>query len=413
MPIYATMIDTPPLSITIPSSDDQEDVNRSGLTGPCDDNDDDHDGVNSQNHEGKFDRTIAMIDPQFKFKIDDQQPRLSSSGISNEIVIATAPIKEKKQVVQDRIELKQNIVHQKKLLAEKQELLHLKLQIAKHKKMLHLLSTKLTKSQVENESLKVEKVSLVNELSLARDVIERDVVVAVNNDDVEEQSTSMYGRFSLRGVGDNNNTNYGRGGSMQMLLDRNARLMAENARLQVSQDDVRKSFRSHIKFTRSISRADKEAVADLKRENGTLRKSLRQQQQQQRHPHKVVVNYSAARNSVQLSENEDTSKTDLTADDNTSDENQDDNDSAVKHTIKLCVLCDSKHNTKYKDIKIDDKDIKEEDGRIDIDKKNRDLVENDVAPNNGRRMLEELLVDFGECRRRPRGTVQRWCSLKA
>lgn len=401
------MIDTPPLSINIPSSDDQENDNRSGLIEPYDDNDDGDDDVNSQNNEGEFDRIIAMMDPQFK--IDDQKPSLSSSGISNQIVIATAPIKEKKQVLY-RIELKQNIVHQKKLLAEKQELLHLKLQISKHKKMLHLLSSKLTKSQVKNESLKVEKASLVDELALARDTIERDVVVAVNNDDVEEQSTSLYGRFSLRGVGNNNSNNYGGGGSMQMLLDRNARLMSENARLQASQDDIRKSFQSHIKFTQSISRADKEAIADLKRENGVLRKSLRQQQQQQRQQ-KVVVPYSAARNSVQLFESEDTSKTDLTADDDTSDENQDDNDSALKHTIKLCSLGDSKHNTKYKGIKIDDKDIKEEDGKIDIDKKDRVRVENAVAPDNGRRMSEKLLVDFGVCRRRSRGAGRRWCSL--
>ena len=75
--------------------------------------------------------------------------------------------------------------------------------------MLHLLSSKLTKSQVKNESLKVEKASLVDELALARDTIERDIVVAVNNDDVEEQSTSLYGRFSLRGVGNNNSNNSG------------------------------------------------------------------------------------------------------------------------------------------------------------------------------------------------------------
>lgn len=379
MPIYATMIDNtppcsivPPLSITIPS-DDNENDNRSGLTGLCDDGD----GDNSH-HVSDVDRTI---------------------------IDTTTHMKENKQK-KDHIELQQQIIQQKKLLVEKQEFLCLRLQIAKQKKMLNLLSSKLTKSQVENETLKVEKSSLIDELSLARDTIERDA-----NADVEEQSTSLHGRFSLRGVSTSSNNGES---SIQILLDRNARLSADNARLQVSQDGIRKSLQSHIKFTQSISRADKEAIADLQRDNEALRQIMRQQSKR---------DYSA-QNSVKDSESsEDTSKT-SSASHYTSDENKDKRGtpsdsqlrlmkhddmkidvtrSAPKHNTTLGILGNTSNPT--------DRCINAVHG---------DTKENEVNNQNrgaGRTIphrkseSDKLLVDFGESQRL-QSAVRKWCSLK-
>mmetsp|Transcript_10586 Transcript_10586/g.23108 ORF Transcript_10586/g.23108 Transcript_10586/m.23108 type:complete len:347 (-) Transcript_10586:158-1198(-) len=342
MPIYATMIDTappcstiPPLSITIPSNGHKNN-NQSGLTGLCDDGDDDN---------SHHDSDIAVIG-------------------------TTTNMKENKQK-KDHIELQQQVIQQKKLLVEKQELLCLRLQITKQKKMLNLLSCKLTKSQIENETLKVEKASLIDELSLARDAIERDV-----NANVEEQSTSLHGRFSLRGGGTNNNNGES---SLQILLDRNARLLADNAHLQLSQDGIRKSLQSHIKFTQAISRADKEVIADLQRENDALRQIM--QQQQRKHN-------DSADNSVKDSESSEvTSKTSL-ASHYTSGENEE----------------KRKSNTTDKCIKAVHEDTKENE----VDNQNR--VVGRAAPHRTSES-EKLLVDFGESQRL-QSAVRKWCSLK-
>merc|ERR1712008_119331 len=59
----------------------------------------------------------------------------------------------------------------------------------------------------------------------------------------------------------------GNEGSMQMLLDKNEKLVTENARLQVVFDFMQKSFQSHIKLSQNISRADKRTIKALRRKN--------------------------------------------------------------------------------------------------------------------------------------------------
>jgi len=94
---------------------------------------------------------------------------------------------------------------------EKQELLDLKLQIARQQEKLDILSSKLSKCEVENEALKAEKAVLVDELALAHGA-------------TQEQPQLITRRRQFSKAGDS-------GGSMQLLIDTNSKLVMDNARL--------------------------------------------------------------------------------------------------------------------------------------------------------------------------------------
>lgn len=116
------------------------------------------------------------------------------------------------------------------------QILHLERKGAKQKEKLDILSTTLRQSNAEKDVLKAEKASLIDELALARET-----------DESQSNSSSKKGftrRLSIPGFTSGGN----RGGSMQMLLDTNAKLMNENARLQVSEESIRKSFQSHVRY---------------------------------------------------------------------------------------------------------------------------------------------------------------------
>mmetsp|Transcript_6656 Transcript_6656/g.12813 ORF Transcript_6656/g.12813 Transcript_6656/m.12813 type:complete len:290 (-) Transcript_6656:11-880(-) len=118
----------------------------------------------------------------------------------------------------------------------RKQILHLERKVAKQKEKLDILSTKLRQSNAEKDVLKAEKASLIDELALAREA-----------DESQSNASSKKGftrRLSLPAFTSGGNC----GGSMQMLLDTNAKLMTENARLQVSEESIRKSFQSHVRY---------------------------------------------------------------------------------------------------------------------------------------------------------------------
>lgn len=61
---------------------------------------------------------------------------------------------------------------------------------------------------------------------------------------------------------------------MQMLIDANAKLMTDNARLQVISDVTRKSFQSYIKEARDHGDTDKLLIKNLQREKESLQRRL-------------------------------------------------------------------------------------------------------------------------------------------
>lgn len=151
---------------------------------------------------------------------------------------------------------------------KERELIELKLQIATQNEDLGLLSSKLRRREVEIEAIKAEKTSLIDELARARSA-------------KEEQSTSTSSsdilrivpkRFSLRGFGAGVNDT---AASPQTLTQANAKLRAENSRLQISADGMHQSFQSHITCSQRSSRADKETIESLQRQNEVLRQQLK------------------------------------------------------------------------------------------------------------------------------------------
>ena len=89
---------------------------------------------------------------------------------------------------------------------------------------MEILSSKLSQYQVENEILKAEKTSLIDDLALARNVIEERCISPATR------------RLLLPGFGIG--ANKGKRRLMQVLLDTNVKLMTENDRLQVSDDGI-------------------------------------------------------------------------------------------------------------------------------------------------------------------------------
>eukprot|EP00579_Thalassiosira_antarctica_P007423 CAMPEP_0201886386 /NCGR_PEP_ID=MMETSP0902-20130614/21923_1 /ASSEMBLY_ACC=CAM_ASM_000551 /TAXON_ID=420261 /ORGANISM="Thalassiosira antarctica, Strain CCMP982" /LENGTH=356 /DNA_ID=CAMNT_0048415947 /DNA_START=56 /DNA_END=1127 /DNA_ORIENTATION=- len=119
-----------------------------------------------------------------------------------------------------------------------QEINILKLQIAKQQEKLNNLSSKLRQCQDENEALKKEKAVLVDAL-------------------VDENQPGVDG-----------------GKPMQFLVNANTKLIADNARLQVVLDVMRKSFKKHIESIRKSDEKVRPASTILQRENELLRQQL-------------------------------------------------------------------------------------------------------------------------------------------
>lgn len=118
-----------------------------------------------------------------------------------------------------------------------QEITNLKLQIAKQQEKLNNLSSKLCQCQDENEALKKEKAVLVDALI--------------------ENQPGTDGRKP-----------------MQFLVNANTKLIADNARLQVVLDVMRKSFKKHIDGIRKSDDKVRPVSTILQRENEPLRQQL-------------------------------------------------------------------------------------------------------------------------------------------
>ena len=122
-----------------------------------------------------------------------------------------------------------------------QELIELKLQLAQQKEKVDKISSQLKACQAENDVLKIENKSLLDQLAPNRK--EEQILL-------RPSSSSRW--FSTRRVRDTTTTpgSATGGGSMQMLLDANSKLMVDNARLQSENVNVRNCFQSYIMGTR-------------------------------------------------------------------------------------------------------------------------------------------------------------------
>eukprot|EP00579_Thalassiosira_antarctica_P031480 CAMPEP_0202032978 /NCGR_PEP_ID=MMETSP0905-20130828/65809_1 /ASSEMBLY_ACC=CAM_ASM_000554 /TAXON_ID=420261 /ORGANISM="Thalassiosira antarctica, Strain CCMP982" /LENGTH=388 /DNA_ID=CAMNT_0048596861 /DNA_START=68 /DNA_END=1234 /DNA_ORIENTATION=- len=156
--------------------------------------------------------------------------------------------------------------------AENQEQLDLKLQIVRQQEKLDKLSSNLSQCEVENEALKAENAvrqqEKLDKLSsnLSQCEVENEALKAENAilvDELalttQEQSTTRRGWFS-KGAN-------GNGGSMQLLVDTNAKLMMDNARLQFVIDATRKSFQSYIKDSGIRRDKGKQTIGTLQQED--------------------------------------------------------------------------------------------------------------------------------------------------
>ena len=123
---------------------------------------------------------------------------------------------------------------------EARQVIDLKMKLAQQQERLDALTSKLNQYQAENEALTTEKMTLVDEL-----------VTHTR----QEQPIKRRRWFSAREKG-----------SLQMLLDANAKLMMDNERLQTMNCVLRKSFETHIDDTRRSSILEKETIERLQRE---------------------------------------------------------------------------------------------------------------------------------------------------
>ena len=64
---------------------------------------------------------------------------------------------------------------------------------------------------------------------------------------------------------------------MQLLIDKNAKLMTDNSRLEIVVKDMRKSFQDFIKDSQMKSERDMKTIEDLKKENKLLQLKIKQQ----------------------------------------------------------------------------------------------------------------------------------------
>ena len=124
------------------------------------------------------------------------------------------------------------------------KLIELKLQLAQQKEMVDKISLQLKACQAENETLKMENKSLLEQ-----------VVAPTGKEEhiTRRPSSSSSSRwFSTSRVRDTTTPESatGGGGSMQMLLATNATLMVDNARLQSENVNIRECFQSYIVGTK-------------------------------------------------------------------------------------------------------------------------------------------------------------------
>lgn len=147
-----------------------------------------------------------------------------------------------------------------------QDITILQSQIAKNNEKLDFLTSMLNECEAVNEAIEAEKMQLINELAQARKTIEEQPAAA---------SSTPPRRFSLFGSGAP--TSNGGSGSMQLLVNTNARLSSELDRLEIANNCLRKTFQSYIK--RRNDSADKELLEKLKRENEQLRQELESSQE--------------------------------------------------------------------------------------------------------------------------------------
>lgn len=126
---------------------------------------------------------------------------------------------------------------------EKRDMFDLKIQLARQQEKLESLSSKLRQCEVENESLEAEKAALVDELALA----------------IEKQTpTKREERPTFESeINDN-------AGPIRLLVDYNAALTMENARLQAIVDVTRKSLKAHVQESRRRRDEDEKTIEALR-----------------------------------------------------------------------------------------------------------------------------------------------------
>jgi len=366
------MNDMPPIPICV-SYDDQENDDCSEVT------------WTSSDYETVVDCPMAVkraTDPNYHNKLDGTHPSQTYHPRSSSLL--------------DRICASTDIVS----LEEKQfqELVRLKLQVAQQKEMLDLLSSKLSQSQVENKALEVEKILLSDELALARCAMAKRPTLPV-----KRQSPPL-------GIMTLTNSNEG---SMQMLSDTNAKLVAENARLQAVFDFMQKSFQSHIKLSQKISRADKQTIKTLYQKNALQGQKL------------SVLKHA------KLDMSECTAETSLESDDmayeiqdslNATDDSQlpfiEKDAIAVSSPNSTPCPC-SKLHIPSEDTTTSKNIVKQTNGRLSVPIITKE-TENCFTKGAVNRKPEELLVDFGETRRfwdgktgiKPTLELRRWANFR-
>mmetsp|Transcript_17315 Transcript_17315/g.31290 ORF Transcript_17315/g.31290 Transcript_17315/m.31290 type:complete len:357 (-) Transcript_17315:99-1169(-) len=139
--------------------------------------------------------------------------------------------------------------------AKDQDQLDLKLRILRQQEKLDLVLSKLSKFEAENETLNAENTALVDKLA-------------------HSNSKHSISRSTWFSKADNNSNN--NGGSMQLLLDTNAKLMMDNARLQVMVGTLKRSFQSYIEDNRRDHDKEKQMmkIKALQLENNLLHRRL-------------------------------------------------------------------------------------------------------------------------------------------
>ena len=138
------------------------------------------------------------------------------------------------------------------------------LTIARQRERIDILSSELSQSRVEAAALRAENSSLIDELTASRRRASEGSSGAGGL-----MRRMSFGSFAGRPAKSSGNfpcgSGKGGGGSMQMLVDANLRLMTENERLQVSAYGLCKSLQTYIKLSKRSRREDQREVEELSR----------------------------------------------------------------------------------------------------------------------------------------------------
>ena len=134
------------------------------------------------------------------------------------------------------------------------EIIKLKLQLARQQEKLDMQSSQLRRTQAECEALKTENASLLNELAAA----------GIREEEQQSASSTSDGASSSRWFpkrrGSTNSPASCHGGSMQLLLDTNAKLMMDNKRLKAECTNIRQSFQQYIVNNGSGDSSNKKSI---------------------------------------------------------------------------------------------------------------------------------------------------------